>query len=77
VTWDLQKAGAECRLEAAELQRKARRAWLPSNKRFYLEMADNFLRLAEGYEMQLIVKQNNDRLNEIRTEPDVSLLEAE
>ena len=68
MTWDLQKAAAKCRLEAAELQRKAKRAWLVSNRRFYLEMADNFLRLAEGYETQLIVKQNKERLRKLQAE---------
>jgi len=70
VTWDLQKAAAQCRREAAELQRQAKKAWLPSNRRFYLEMADNFLRLAEGYETRLIAKLNNDRFKKVRAKQD-------
>ena len=62
MAWDLQNAAAECRLEAAEFQRRARKAWLPSTRRFYLESADNFLRLAEGYERHLNLKHNMDRL---------------
>jgi len=68
MTWDLKKAAAECRLEAAEFQRQARKAWLPSNRRFYAETADNFLRLAEGYERHLNLKQNMDSLRELRAE---------
>ena len=61
---DLVKAAAEYRREAAELQLQAGKAWLPSNRRFYKEAADNFLRLAEGYERQLNLKQDLDRLKE-------------
>jgi hypothetical protein len=70
MTCDLQKAAAECRLEAAECQRHAKKAWLPSNRRYYLEIADNFLRLAEGYERDRDLKQNIDRLKELRAEHD-------
>jgi len=63
---DLQKAATECRLEAAELQRRARRTWLRSNRRFYLETADDFLRLAEGYERHLDLKESVDRLRQLR-----------
>jgi len=63
---DLQKAAAECRLEAAELQRRARRTSLRSNRRFYLETAEDFLRLAEGYEMHLDLTQSVDRLRQLR-----------
>jgi len=63
---DLQKAATECRLEAAELQRRARGTSLRSNRRFYLETADDFLRLAEGYEMHLDLKQSVDRLRQLR-----------
>jgi len=63
---DLQKAATECRLEAAELQRRARRTWLRSNRRFYLESADDFLRLAEGYERHLDLKQSVARLRLLR-----------
>ena len=63
---DLQKAATECRLEAAELQRRARRTWLRSNRRFYLETADDFLRLAEGYERHLDLKRSVDRLRQLR-----------
>ena len=66
VTWDLQKAAAECRREATELQRQARKAWLRSTRRFYLEMADNFIRLAEGYETRLMLEHNGDRLKKIQ-----------
>jgi len=59
---DLQKAATECRLEAAELQRRARR--LRSNRRLYLETADDFLRLAEAYERHLDLKQSVDRLRQ-------------
>jgi hypothetical protein len=65
--WDLGKA-AECRLEAAEFQQQARKAWLPSNRRFYLEIAENFLRLAESYERHRNLKQNMDRPKELRVE---------
>ena len=47
---DLQKAATKCRLEAAELQRRA----------------DDFLRLAEGYERHLSLKQSVDRLRQLR-----------
>jgi hypothetical protein len=63
---DLQKAATECRLEAAELQRRARRTWLRSKRRFYLETADDFLRLAEGYERHLDLKQSVHRLRQLR-----------
>ena len=68
MAWDLQKAAAECRTEAEEFQRRARKAWLPSSRRFYLETADSFLRLAEGYERHLNLKQSMDRLKELRAE---------
>ena len=61
---DLQKAATECRLEAAKLQRRARR--LRSNRRSYLETADDFLRLAEAYERHLDLKQSVDRLRQLR-----------
>jgi hypothetical protein len=63
---DIQKAATECRLEAAELQRRASRARLPSNRRSYLETADDFLRLAEGYERHLDLKQSVDRIRQLR-----------
>jgi hypothetical protein len=63
---DIQKAATECRLEAAELKRRASRTQLPSNRRFYLETADDFLRLAEGYEMHLDLKQSVDRIRQLR-----------
>ena len=66
MAWDLQKAAAECRLEATDFQRRATKAWLPSSRRFYEETAGNFLRLAEGYERHLNLKQNMDRLRELR-----------
>jgi hypothetical protein len=47
---DLQKAAIVCRLEAAELQRRA----------------DDFLRLAEGYERHLDLKRSVDRLRQLR-----------
>ena len=64
--WDLTNAEAECRLEAAEFQRRARKAWFPSNRRLYLETAERFLRLAEGYERHRNLKQN--RLRELRAQ---------
>ena len=67
---DLQKAATKYRLEAAELQRRASRTWLQSNRRFYLETADDFLRLAEGYERHLDLKQNVDRLRQLRARRD-------
>jgi len=66
MAWELQKAAAECRIEAAALQRQAGKAWLPSTRRFYLETADSFLRLAEGYERHRNLKHNMDRLEELR-----------
>jgi len=69
---DLQKAATECRLEAAELQRRARRTWLRSNRRSYLEIADDFLRLAEGYERHLDLKQSVDRLRQLRFRQEVA-----
>jgi hypothetical protein len=63
---DLQKAATKCRHEATELQRRARRTWLRSNRRFYLETAENFLRLAEGYERHLDLKQSVDTLRQLR-----------
>jgi len=68
--WDLGKQAAECRLQAAEFHRLAKKAWLPSNRRFYSEMADKYLRLAEGYERDLNVKQKVDRLKAFRAEQD-------
>jgi hypothetical protein len=70
MAWDLERATEECRREAAELQRQARKAWLPSSRRFYLEIADNFLRLAEGYETQLILEHNKDRLKQLQSQQD-------
>jgi len=70
MVWDLQKAAAECRLEAAEFRRQAKKAWLPSSRCFYLEIAENFLRLAEGYERHRDLKQNMDTLKELRAEHD-------
>jgi len=69
---DLQKAATECRVEAAELQRRARRTWLRSNRRSYLEIADDFLRLAEGYERHLDLKQSVDRLRQLRLRQEVA-----
>ena len=63
---DLQKAATECRLEAAEFQRRARRTWLRSSRRFYLETANDFLRLAEGYERHLDLKLSVERLRQLR-----------
>ena len=69
---DLQKAATECRLEAAEFQRRARRTSFRSNRRFYLETADDFLRLAEGYEMHLDLTQSVDRLRQLRAGREVA-----
>jgi hypothetical protein len=63
---DIQKAATECRLEAAELQRRASTTRLPSDRRSYLESADDFLRLAEGYERHLDLKQSVDRIRQLR-----------
>jgi len=72
MAWDLGRAAEECRREAAELQRQARKAWLASSRRFYLETADNFLRLAEGYETQLILQHNKDKLKQLRSQQDAA-----
>ena len=69
---DLQKAATECRVEAAELQRRARRTWLQSNRRSYLEIADDCLRLAEGYERHLDLKESVDRLRQLRLRQEVA-----
>jgi len=53
---DLQKAAADCRLEAAELQQRA----------------SDFLRLAEGYERHLDLKQGVDRLRQLRAKLEVA-----
>ena len=52
---DLQKAAIEFRLEAAELQRRA----------------DDFLRLAEGYERHLDLKQSVERLRQLRAKREI------
>jgi hypothetical protein len=52
---DLQKAASVCRLEAAELQRRA----------------DDYLRLAEGFERHLDLKQSVDRLRQLRAKREV------
>jgi hypothetical protein len=52
---DLQNAAIVLRLEAAELQRRA----------------DDFLRLAEGYERHLDLKQSVDRLRQLRARREV------
>jgi len=69
---DLQKAATECRLEAAELERRASRTPLRSHRRHYLETADDFLRLAEGCELQLDLKQSVDRLRQLRARREVA-----
>jgi hypothetical protein len=53
---DLQNAAIVLRLEAAELQRRA----------------DDFLRLAEGYERHLDLKQSVDRLRQLRARREVA-----
>jgi hypothetical protein len=53
---DLQKAAIVLRLEAAELQRRA----------------NDFLRLAEGYERHLDLKQSVDRLRQLRARREVA-----
>ena len=64
MVWNLQKAAAECRCLAAEFKRKAQKTWLPSTRRYYLEMAENWLALAQNYEFHLNLRRNIGELDE-------------
>jgi len=66
LVWNLQKAAAECRCLAAEFKRKAQKTWLPSTRRYYLEMAENWLALAQNYEFHLSLRRNIGELDESR-----------
>ena len=57
MVWDLQRAAAECRRHAAEFKQEAQSAWFPSTRRYYLEMAENWLALAQNYEFHLNLKR--------------------
>jgi hypothetical protein len=70
LVWDLQRAAAECRRHAAEFKREAQKAWLPSRRRYHLEMAESWLALAENYEFHLNLRRNIGELDELRAAHD-------
>ena len=47
---DLTKIAVQCRLRAAEYRRKAERAFLKSDRRYYGVMAQQWFAIAQGYE---------------------------
>ena len=51
---DFRKIAAECRLRAAEYKKKAERALLHSDRRYFADMAQQWFVIAEGYEGHLV-----------------------
>jgi len=49
---DLRKVVSECRLRASEYKRKAEIALFHSDRRYYADMAQQWIVIAEGYEAQ-------------------------
>jgi hypothetical protein len=49
---DLRKVVFECRVRAAEYKRKAEIALFHSDRRYYADMAQQWVVIAEGYEAQ-------------------------
>ena len=62
---DLRKVAFECRLRAAEYQRKAQTASFHSDRRYYSEMAQQWFVIAEGYETHFAQKQSRNNRQEI------------
>lgn len=61
---DLAKAISDCRKQAAEFRRQAKKAWLPSRRRYYSEMADCWLVMARDYQMRLSFQCSMREFNE-------------
>lgn len=57
---ELTKAIAECYRLTTEHQQYARKAWLPSSRRYHLEMAERCAALAQSYQLRLILKRALD-----------------
>jgi response regulator RpfG family c-di-GMP phosphodiesterase len=54
---------AECRRRAAEFKQMAENAWLPSNRNFLLEMAQQWLILARSYAVNEHMERTAERLD--------------
>jgi hypothetical protein len=61
---DLVKAIAVCRRRAAEFKQEAKKAWLPSRRRYFFEMADCWLVLARDYQIRLSLQRSLVEFNE-------------
>jgi hypothetical protein len=64
VAEDLVKAIRDCRKRAAEFKQEARKAWLPSRRRYFFEMADCWLVLARDYQIRLNLQRSLFEFNE-------------
>ena len=62
---DLRKVALECRLRAAEYERKAQTASFHSDRRYYSEMAQQWFVIAEGYETHFAQKQSRSNGQEV------------
>ena len=65
---DLRKVALECRLRAAEYERKAQTASFHSDRRYYSEMAQQWFVIAEGYETHFAQKQSRSNGQEVLVE---------
>jgi hypothetical protein len=72
MVWDLQRAAAECRRHAAEFKQEAQKAWLPSTRRYYLEMAESWLALAQNYEFHLNLKRAKGELDQTQDDDPIA-----
>jgi hypothetical protein len=55
---DLVKAIADCRRHAAEFKQEAKKAGLPSRRRYFSEMADCWLVMARDYQLRLSLQRS-------------------
>jgi hypothetical protein len=62
---DLRKVAFECRLRAAEYERKAQTTSFHSDRRYYSGMAQQWFVIAEGYETHFAQKQSRGNGQEI------------
>jgi hypothetical protein len=62
---DLRKVAFECRLRAAEYERKAQTASFHSDRRYYTGMAQQWFVIAEGYETHFVQKQSRSNGQEV------------
>jgi len=69
---DLRRVAIECRSRAAEYQKKAETASFHSDRRYYVEMAQQWFVIAEGYEAHFAQKHSRTKRRALLDEADAA-----